>query len=246
MPRGRKKGKRNALYAPISLILICAALIFGMSVFFRVSTITVTGNLIYSEEEIIEASGIEAGDNLFFINRFSATSKIFNKLPYVEHISISRSLPNIIVIEVTESAAVAYVRGEDSIWAIDRSCKLLSAISEAEAQALIEVYGLMPLAPSVGGIVSPGEAETPKVTYLSQILRMIVHLELQNDISYIDMSNVSSPQFDYLGRFTVKLGSNEDVDYKFQLMIGAVQKLEDGDSGVLDLSIDKRAHLTYD
>lgn len=247
MAKGRKRKKRSALYAPLSFILICAALVFGMSVFFRVSTVTVTGNSIYTEEEIIEASGIEQGDNLFFINRFSAVSRIFSKLPYVEAATISRSLPNNIVIEITESAALAYVTAEDGEkWAIDRSCKILANVDAAAAQSLIEVTGVTPISPSVGGIVSPGEAETPKVTYLSEILKMAVLLEIERDITYIDMSNVSNPQFDYLGRFTVKLGSNENVDYKFQLLVSAVAELGEGDSGTLDLSIDKRAHLTYD
>ena len=51
---------------------------------------------------------------------------------------------------------------------------------------------------------------------------------------------------DYIGRFTVKLGANENVEYKFQCLLSAVEALSEGDRGTLDLSIDKRAHLTYD
>lgn len=244
----RKSGRRrrSALYAPVSFIIICAALFFGMSVFFRVANIEVEGNALYTADEVIEASGIEQGDNLFFINRFTAVSRIYSKLPYVEKAAISRSLPNKLVIEVTESAAIAYVTAEDGLWAIDRSCKLLSAINPSDTEGLIKVSGLVPIAPAVGDIIAPGEAETPKVSYLSEILRQISALGLTKDVTEIDMSDVSSPQFDYLGRFKVKLGRNEDVAYKFQVLLNAVSKLSAGDSGTLDLSIDKRAHLTYD
>ena len=247
MPQQRRtRKKRNALFAPLSFLIICAALVFGLSVFFRVSTIEVEGNSLYTGEEIIEASGIEQGDNLFFINRFTAISRIFAKLPYVEKAVINRSLPNRLVIVVTESQAIACVAAEDGTWAIDRGCKLLSKVSGDELRGLIRIEGLTPIAPEAGQVIAPGEAESPKVNYLSAILTQIDTLGLRDNITYVDISGISNPYFDYLGRFTVKLGSFENVEYKFQCLLSAVDALSDGDRGTLDLSIDKRAHLTYD
>lgn len=245
MARGQGEKRRSAAYAPISFVIICAALVFAMSVFFRVSSIEVIGNEKYTADEIIMASGIEEGDNLFFINRFNAISRLFSRLPYVEEAAISRSLPNRLVIEVTESDAVAYLEAEDGLWSVDRSCKLLSRIDAEDAAELIKVVGLTPVAPEVGQTVAAGEGESPKVSFLSEILSQVVYLKLSGDIEQIDMSNVASPTFDYLGRFTVKLGNNEDVAYKFQVLISAVSQLKSGDSGYIDLSIDKRAHFSY-
>ncbi len=242
----KRRRKRSALFAPLSFLIICAALVFAMSVFFRVSGIEVEGNSLYSREEIIEASGIEEGDNLFFINRFSAISRIFAKLPYVEKAVINRTLPNKLVIVVSESRPIACASAEDGTWAIDRSCKLLSKADGADLRGLIRIEGLTPIAPEAGQIIAPGEAESPKVSYLSEILTQIESLGLRDRITYIDMSGISNPTFDYIGRFTVKLGTNENVEYKFQCLLSAVDALSEGDRGTLDLSIDKRAHLTYD
>ena len=247
MPQqGRRRKKRSALFAPIAFLIICAALVFGMSVFFRVSGIEVEGNTLYTKEEVVEASGIEEGDNLFFINRFSAISRIFSKLPYVEKAVINRSLPNKLVIVVSESRAIACVSAEDGTWAIDKSCKLLSKASGDDLRGLIRVEGLTPIAPEAGQIIAPGEAESPKVSYLSAILTQIEALDLRERITYIDISGISNPTFDYIGRFTVKLGAHENIEYKFQCLLSAVEALNEGDRGTLDLSIDKRAHLTYD
>ena len=46
------------------------------------------------------------------------------------------------------------------------------------------------------------------------------------------------------GRFTVKLGSNENLDYKFELLLGAIAKLDSGDTGTIDLSQDKKAQFS--
>ena len=44
----------------------------------------------------------------------------------------------------------------------------------------------------------------------------------------------------------MKLGTNDDLEYKFQVLLSAVDALAEGDRGTLALSIDRRAHLTYD
>ena len=242
----RKRKKRSAFYAPLCFLLVIAALVFGLSVFFRVANVEVEGNARYTAEEIIEASGIEPGDNLFFINRFAAMSRINAKLPYVESAVINMHLPNRLQIVITESVAAAYVTAEDGIWAIDRSCKLLSRVNADELNGLIRIEGLTPIAPEIGETIAPGEADSPKVAYLSEILHQITELGLQASVKYVDISNLGNPSFDYLGRFKVKLGTDENVEYKFQCMLSAVDALSDGDRGTLDLSIDKRAHLTYD
>jgi len=242
----RKRKKRSAIYAPLCFLLICAALVFGLSVFFRVGNVEVEGNALYTKEEIVEASGIEKGDNLFFVNRFAAMTRLQAKLPYVESAVVNMQLPNRLKIVVTESVAVAYVTAEDGLWAIDRSCKLLSRVNIDELDGLVRIEGLVPIAPEVGQTIAAGEAERPKVEYLSEILRQIVGLGLQRSIRHINIENPANPSFDYIDRFTVKLGANENVDYKFQCLLSAVDALAEGDRGTLDLSIDKQAHLTYD
>ena len=244
-PRRRRK-KRSPLYGPISFLVICVAMIFGMSVFFRVSNIEVTGINRYSAEEIVVASEIEEGDNLFFINRSTATSKIFARLPYVENVTISRKLPNRLVIEVKESRAVAYLADDSGgLWAIDRGSKLLSQSDVAGVAGMIRVDGITLVEPIAGTVMADQESSV-RVNYLSEILNEIQAREMIADVTRIDMSNVGSPSFDYLGRFTIKLGQGENVEYKFELMLSAVSQLAPGDMGTIDLSVDKRANFTPD
>jgi hypothetical protein len=82
--RSRRTNKHGKLYAPVAFLIICGAIVFSMSVFFRVSDIRVEGNARYSAKEIADAAGIEKGSNLFFINRFTSVSRIFTQLPYIE------------------------------------------------------------------------------------------------------------------------------------------------------------------
>ncbi len=246
MPSNMKKRKHSVVFWPLAFALVCAALIFVLGVFFRVGTIDVEGNKFYTDTEISEASGVADGDNLFFINRFSAASRIFAKLPYVEGVSIDRELPSRLIIKVVESEAIACVETDNGLWAIDRTCKLLSKVSTADAAALVRVKGITASAPAEGELISAAGLDSNTVSYLSDMLKQISALDLRHNIECIDMTNPNNPEFDYVERFVVKMGSYENVGYKFQLLVASVAGLQSGDCGTLDLSIDSSAHLTYD
>ena len=85
------------------------ALTMGATVFFQVETVAVTGNSRYSQEEIIKATGIQTGDNLFRMNKYQIAHQVLQGLPYVEELTIRRALPSTIVLTVKEWDAVARV-----------------------------------------------------------------------------------------------------------------------------------------
>ena len=110
---------------------IVAAVIFGVAIFFKVNTVEVQGNAIYSADEIRSASGIQKGDNLFTLNKEAAAGSIKASLPYVETVSIIRFLPDKIVIEVKESdATFAVTTDTNTTWLINSVGKALEQISD--------------------------------------------------------------------------------------------------------------------
>ena len=111
---------------------IVAAVIFGVAIFFKVNTVEVQGNAIYSAEEIRSASGIQKGDNLFTLNKEAAAGSIKASLPYVETVSIIRFLPDKVVIEVKESdATFAVTTDTNTTWLINSVGKALEQISDS-------------------------------------------------------------------------------------------------------------------
>ena len=74
----RSTVKRNGMiYGPLTLVMIFLVGVLVMSLFFRVNEIEVINASDYTDQEIVSASGIEKGVNLFFVDRFSAASMIF-------------------------------------------------------------------------------------------------------------------------------------------------------------------------
>ena len=82
--RRRRRGRFSFLTKLLCILLIAGAVVAALTVFFKVQSITVSGNARYTSEEVVAASGIEIEDNLFLLNKYSAAQAIFEKLPYVE------------------------------------------------------------------------------------------------------------------------------------------------------------------
>ena len=129
MPSMRKrKRRRQGRFAPVFkllfLVAMAAALVLGATVFFQVEHIVVTGNSRYTQQAVINATGIDLGDNLFGVSKTHVSQNIRRRLPYVQAVQVLRRLPNTVSITVTESAAAAQLEGEGG-WLINASGKLL-------------------------------------------------------------------------------------------------------------------------
>lgn len=243
----RKKTKRNAIFAPLSFVLVCVAVVFGMGVFFRVQTIEVEGALEYTPEEIIDASGIGEGDNLFFINHVAAGSRIIATLPRIENAWVERQLPNKLIIHVEESYALAYVTWEGQNWSITANCKFLQLLTTPEDMVgLIQVLNVTPQSPEAGAFMAVEGDEDLKLVYLKQLLSSVQELGIVQDISLLDLANAANPTFRYLDRFTVRMGSNNNTGYKLRMLMSAVQTMEADEIGTFNLSDGVHVYYTPD
>lgn len=192
-----------------------AALIFGATVFFQVETIAVSGNSRYTQQEIVDAVGIQTGDNLFRMNKFALIQQAEEQLPYLEKVVIRRSLPSTVVITVTEWEAVARVPGGDGEWLISVGGKLLEK-ADPSSKA-IPVTGVTALAPQPGQQIGVSQEEN---TRLDSLLSLLQVLEEQEMLSKVDSLDVSTTRIlmGYEGRFQVKLLPTADFSYRMKVL----------------------------
>ena len=141
------------LYKLLSVIVISAAIVVALIMFFKVDGITVSGSTSYSAEEVIEASGIEIGANLFLLNKYEISDAIIEQLPYVSSVSIHRKFPNMIEIEIADSNQGGVIQKGKDFWVISSDGKLLGKRSEIGHGALIT--GISLEEPEVGKKMRP-------------------------------------------------------------------------------------------
>lgn len=241
---GFMRARRRAFSGPLMFVVVVLAAIFVMSVFFRVEDIQVVGNTHYTAEEIIRAVDIEEGDNLFFFDRFAAVGRAFSKLPYIEAVTVERTLPNKVVITVEETTALAYLQLGEEKWTLDHNCKVLGKAAEGEEASLLPVVGMHPGTLMIGEIMQTESGDTEVVEYLAEVLDQIEARGMAPYVTNIDFSNAQSPEFDYGGKYTVVLGRRDKVEYKFGMFVTVLDMLKEGDVGIIDVSSGSKAHFS--
>lgn len=238
--RPRRPGDISGI---VMFLIVVVAAIFVMSVFFRVSDIQVEGNTHYTDEEIIRAIDIEQGDNLFFFDRFAAVSRVFAKLPYIEQVSVERSLPNRVVISVEESEALAYLELGDEQWTLDHSCKVLGQAAEGETDFLIPIVGISPGTLMIGEQMLTADEDVELVEHLAQVLYQMEERGLASGVTRLDFSDPDNVRFSYMDKYTVVLGNSNNLEYKFGMFVAVLESLLDGDIGEIDVSDTSAAHF---
>ena len=239
-----KKPRRHTVTGAIlTFAVVIIATVFLLSVFLRVKDISVEGNEHYTDEEIIKAIDIEEGDNLFFFDRFAAISRVFAKLPYVEEVSVTRHLPDKVVVTVQECRALAYIAVGDENWTIDRSCKILGKATDSELGSLIRIDGVDPGTLLIGEKLTTSTGDTELVGFIADVLYQTEERGLADTVLSVDFSDPIGARLHYGTRFTVMLGGKSSVEHKFAMLEAVLAQLKDGDSGIIDVSDGATAHF---
>lgn len=149
-----------------TVVAVVIAITLGISIFFKVEAITVSGNEKYSAWVIREASGIQDGDNLLTFSQPRASSKILSELPYVKDARIGIKLPNTVNIYIEEYDVVYAARAADGTWWLLRSDGVIVEQTDvASASDYTKLIGIELESPWVGEQAAASEtAQAPETT----------------------------------------------------------------------------------
>lgn len=115
---------------------------------YAVEHIVVRGNQKMSREKIVNLSSLREGENIFQTRIHRAKERL-SRLPLVERVSVSRFMPNMIVIEVVERIPRARISGASRFLA-DYSGAVLSRASCEDPDKLPLIVGVDTAPLSVG------------------------------------------------------------------------------------------------
>ena len=232
----RRRGRFSGLYKALSVLLVAAAVVLACVVFFRVNDLEVLGNVRYTAEEIIEASGIETGDNLVTLSRSRVSAAICTKLPYVENVSMKKVLPDRVVLRVLERVAAASVGSDEGRWLISAQGKLLE--QDSGATKSVTVNGLTALDPYPGGMIQVAKEEETTLGYVTELLTELESHGWLGQCTVLDCSAVTSMTLGY-EIYQVKLPRGGDYNYYLSLTESALASgaIPEGVGGLLDLTV---------
>ena len=246
----------------LTVLAVVMAFVLGMSVFFRVKTITVSGANVYSAWTIREKSGISVGDNLLTFGRTKASGQIIANLPYVKSARIGIKLPDTVNIEIEEEAVVYSIQDQDGVWWLMNSDgKVVEQTSSTNAKSYTQVLGVTLSEPhaSEAGVAkedvpattadADGSDPTATTAYtptlvtaaqrLNAALKILEALEdndIVGDAASVDVSQLQDIILWYGTQYQVNLGSIDRIDYKIAYMKNAILQMSEYQTGILDVS----------
>lgn len=241
--RRRKRRGARIFWTLVTFLIVAGAIIASLTVFLKVARIDVEGATRYTGEEIIETSGIKVGDNLFGVNKFAVKEKILSDYPYIEEIRITRRLPDAFLFAVTERNPCGYIETNDCKWLVDSKGFLLERIEkEEEAQGALIVSEEELMAPVAGSEITWQTVE--KKNALVTMLSALKAKNMLDKIGKADVSSLYTLRFVYDGRFTVNIGSIENIEKKLNMFEAVLPQLAPTDRGQINLSNISEARFT--
>ena len=76
-----KKGLRRLLMLGTLLAMLAVTCLLAISLLFKISEITVTGDLVYQTQDILNLCDYQIGDNLFFVTTADRVKKLKSQRP---------------------------------------------------------------------------------------------------------------------------------------------------------------------
>ena len=238
--RRRRRGRASFPLRLLCLAVVIAAFLGALTMFFRIDMIVVEGNERYTEEQIIEAAGVQKEQNLVLLNKYDVKQAIFDALPYVETVVVNRKYPDTLLLTVTECVASAAIPGADGTWLMSDSGKILERTATVP-DGCVRVTGCELSEPSVGAQAAFSEEESYKLDRLLALLRAAEEKQLLSMIGEVDLGDGTGITLTYLGRFTVKMPWDADLAYKLENLRTVVDVLEDNEAGTINLMTDGKA-----
>ena len=252
---------RSRLVIQLTTVLaVVLALVMGLSVFFKVKTITVIGAETYSAWAVREASGISEGDNLLTFSKIRAGGQIKANLPYVKTVRIGIKLPDTVNIMIEEEDVVYSIKASDGTWwLITSGGRVVEPTTGAAATGYTQVLGVTlesPVAQEMaiaqedvptetdefGELIPLTVTGAQRLNAALQILKALEANDIVGEAASVDVSRLQDIILWYGTRYQVNLGDSTRLEYKIDCMNDVVLQMSDYQSGILDISFNHWAN----
>lgn len=236
--RRRGRGSFGPILRALSVILTAVVIVAALTLFFKVDSVSVSGNSRYTAEEIRRVCGVEAGDNLILLDKYQIAKKLYTELPYITDVSIRRQLPDGLVVEVTETVASMTVEGAGAWWLVSAGGKVLEAVDEETAKGYLLLRGVDAGTPVIGQQLAPGENSALSAQRLVELMRELSERGMLAQTKCVDASDGEKLVLLYDGRFEAEMFYDADLAFKLDCLRAVVNELEPNETGIIRMTMD--------
>ena len=237
--------RQRVLYTVLIVLLLAVFLVGIVGIFFRVHTITVKGNTVYGDSEIISESGIEKDMNIYLIDDRKVSTAILSAFPYVRTVKVSREIPTGVTLTLKCDEPNYYTEIGGECFVLSRELRVMQRF-ESKDELLTAHPDIKKL---IGGevrrAVVGSELEYVSKSYSKQakeLLGILESAEVFSGVSSIDFSDRFNVQITYDSRLKTNIGNSDDIELKLRFMNEIVKDLGEA-RGTIDIKDVEAAYV---
>lgn len=216
--RRRKRIRRKKTFFLIVLLIAILITLCIKLPYFNIKNIVVSKNKTISSNEIIKESGIVKNTNIFYLNVSKSETNILTD-PYVLKVDVTRKLPNLVEIVVTERSAAFYVLNDKKFYIIDRNGILLEIRDNINNLKLINLQGINVSKAQIGNVIPCDDSR--KIDAIGTITDIILDNTKFKNISKVDISDSINIQV-YYNDMCIYLGTGNNLLSKLNKAINII------------------------
>lgn len=241
--RQRKAQRKRRIICLVAVIIVAVItlVILCLTVFFPIEKITTSGSKIYTNEEIVKASGINKGDNIFTFGADDAINSLKAKLPFIERVEFDRKFPDKLHIKVYDAKPYLCISLNGEYYNVSKEGWVLEKVENKVNNAFeIRLPGVKC---EVGSQIIYTDEKSKKMLY--KVIKLLEANSIK--IDYIDVTNPVIIKAGVDGRFDVNFGTENLLENKVKHLKKTMETIAQNKSGSINLSMwnDQKPQSTF-
>ncbi len=234
--------KQYMLRVLLVVLVFTLAAVIIFNIFFKVRNIHVQGSELYSEDEIVQACGLD-GKSVLLADTDAVADKLRGEFPMLSDVDVSVRFPDTVVLTLHDAEPSYRIVYDDEIYILSSDLDVLKKDTDnTDGLSMIELQTAMP--PVVGKRIVPEDKGSYK-----KICELLHTLKDHPICDKVTCVNVDDGEFtlEYEDRLTLMLGENDGLETKLTLAQAYAEALDESACGIIDAkSVEFGSYLPLD
>lgn len=213
----RKLRKRRLKNAGSIMFLFVFAFIFVLTYSYyegaRADTIVVSGDEVYSREEILQAAKLTEGVNMLTVRENKVNESVTKDLPFVSTIKLDYDLPDTLKLNVISTTERLIIKNGSKYICVDKTGKVVSEKKKKLSEGTFLVQGMKTQQCTVGEMFTP---TTENEERFRIVLLLAQAAENNETVTYgiINVEDIKNITLTYNSKLRIYLGDGNNLTSK--------------------------------
>lgn len=240
--------KQRIYYVAVLVLLVVIFALAVVLIFFRVSDVKVEGNTVYKDKEIVKASGIEEGVNIYMISEGDVQAKLLTEFPYIRTVNVEKNIPNTVTLDLECDSPSYYLEIGKEYFVISGNLRVVERFMTKdemlEKHPDIRYFRVSEIRSAIVGseleFIHSGYSESAK-----SFLKVLEGTEIFEEITSVYFDDRFNICVVYDNRLKANVGNGESADLKLRFMKEIVEDLGNV-RGTIDIKDVEKAYVLLD